>query len=329
MKQTLLITTLLAAGTLGAMGVARLDMVGTGDESAYLKKLDESSSNWNYVSRIEYKYGAVIDGGWHSNSNSVYMDGSHHRTNLENYGSSPMTINLNADARYEFSFRFNLSQSGNGYDLAMAGMYLSGNNGALYFGNTNIVKDGNYDKGTALVLQYAGDIAEYNDVANPAIHFPNHELNAIGAPSTYVAPIANRQWTVYDNNGFASGNYKLEIVIEAFADDSVEDMVYFYASTPSGTKWVSGEAWNMEALGFSDNESFDTVGFLLHDDNSSNATPISLMASEYSRVKRSTTPTEPEVPPVVPDIPEPSAFGLLAGIGGLALVAARRRRSRS
>ena len=103
------------------------------------------------------------------------------------------------------------------------------------------------------------------------------------------------------------------------------DILYLYASTPDGEHYI----WPTDkfaGIGFAHNAYFDAYGFLLHNDGGAVATAEKMSGYEYSRVKREVI--TPEVPPV-PDIPEPSAFGLLAGVGALALVAARRRRSRS
>lgn len=319
MKNTLLITTFLAASSGVAMATAPLDKVSTG-ATGHISVLNANSSEWQYRDIQENIYGATYGGQW--TGSSIKLDGTHQK-GLEHYRSTPMTINLGINARYEFTVEFNLAQSGNGYDLAMGGMYLAGNSGSLYFGNS---LESNWDKGAAIVYRYSGDMAEYNDDQNPSIYFPNHDFDAFGAPFNQVDPIPGQKWTVVDGNAYNSGNYKLQIVIEAF--ESENDMVYFAATTPQGNGVKQGDSLTMSALGFDANASFDAFGFVLHDDNGSKATPVKAMGYEYSRVKREVVPPEQPTPPS-PDIPEPSAFGLLAGVGALALVASRRRRSRS
>ena len=318
MKKSLLITTLLVAGSTGAMAIAPLDKVSTG-ATGHISVLNANSNEWQYRDIQENIYGAVYSGQW--SGSSIKLDGTHQK-GLEHYRSTPMTINLGINARYEFTVEFTLTQS-NAYDLAMGGMYLAGNNGSLYFGNS---LDSNWDKGAAIIYRYSGDMAEYNDDHNPNIYFPNHDFDAFGAPFNQVDPISGQKWTVVDGNAYNTGNYKLQIVIEAF--ESGNDMVYFSATTPQGNATKQGDSWTMKALGFDENASFDAFGFVLHDDNGSKADPVKAMGYEYSRVKREAVTPTPPAPPS-PEVPEPSAFGLLAGLGTLALVAARRRRSRS
>ena len=323
MKKTLLITTLIAASAVSVMAdTARLDMVGKGREG-YIQELNNDGFNtgWTYVSVQEHVYGTSVDGAWYGQS--ISHDGTHNRANLEHKRAN-MSIDLSLNARYEFSFTYTLSQAGaSAGNFGMGGIYLAGTNKSLYFGNQ---LDSTWDKDTAVVLRYSGDIAEYNDDYNPNIYFPNHELSSIGAPNNLIYPDNGALWTVFDNNQFNSGNYKLEIVIESFADASRPDMVYFFVETPDGTAAKHGEAWTMDALGFGNNAYFDAYGFVLHDDVNSTATPGTATANEYSRVKREVVPSTPTPEPSDPNLPEPSAFGLLAGLGAIALATSRRRR---
>ena len=320
MKKTLLITTLVAASAVSVMATARLDMVGNGTQD-YVNQLNNHSNEWAYRDVQEAVYGTQIDGTWYSQS--IPHDGTHNRANLEHKRAS-MSINLGIDARYEFSFTYNLNQAGaSGGNFAMGGMYLAGDSGSLYFGNQ---LDSTWDRDTAVVLRYSGNMANYNDDYSPNIYFPNHDFDTMGAPNNQIDPVNGAIWTVFDNNQFNSGAYKLEIVIESFADSSRPDMVYFYAQTPDGTGTQHGQAWTMEALGFGNNAYFNAYGFVLHDDINSTATPDTAIANEYSRVKREVVPPTPAPDPSDPNVPEPSAFGLLAGLGAIALATSRRRR---
>ncbi|MBE6402025.1 MAG: PEP-CTERM sorting domain-containing protein [Verrucomicrobia bacterium] len=322
MKQILLITTLLAASSATVMaGTARLDMIG--GSSNYLDTLNKDASNtgWTYTAVQENVFGQQSGNIW--NGQGIIHDGYHTRASLEHKRAN-MTIELNKDARYEFSFTFTLNQAAatpNGY-FAMGGMYLAGSKGSLYFGNS---LDSNWDKGAAVIHRYSGNMAGYNDDLGEDIYFPNHDFDTFQTPIDHVDPISGQKWTIVDGNAYNTGTYKLEMVIESFSDSSKDDMVYFYASTPQGTAFQKGDTWTMKSLGFGNDAYFDSYGFVLHDDNGSLATPVQAKGYEYSRVVRATP--EPEEPEVLPDIPEPSAFGMLAGLGALALVASRRRRS--
>ena len=326
MKNTLLITTLLAASSVGAMaGTAQLNMYAGGNIDK-LNNNDYNTGGYVYSGPQESNSGGLYDGTWHGN---IGYDGTHnassHPLHLTHHRQN-MTIHLDSDARYEFSFSFKLTQNGAGVgDQAMAGMYLAGSGGSIYFGNVQL--ESSSDRRDAVAVRYDADIAEYNDNAGQKVYFPNGEFQyKVSSPYDYTAPVSGKWYTIVDgreDNGFDSGNYRLEIVIEAFKDESKQDILYLYANTPDGEKYY----WlNFDGLGFASDAYFDAYGFLLHNDGNSIATAERASSYEYSRVKREVI--TPEVP-VVPDIPEPSAFGLLAGVGALALVAARRRRSRS
>ena len=327
MKNTLLITTLLAASSVGAMAAtAQLNLYAGGD----INKLNSNGYNtgWTYTGVQESNFGATIDGRWTGN---IGQDGVHNASSaghILTHHRQNTSIDLGIDARYEFGFNFKLDQSkgGNG-DLSMAGMYLAGSGGSIYFGNAQL---GRYDdRRDAVLVKYNADIAEYNDNYGQDVFFPNGEFEyKLSSPYDYNSPVNGQWYTVVggNDNTFDSGTYRLEIVIESFADESRADILYLYASTPDGERYI----WptdNFAGIGFAHNAYFDAYGFLLHNDGGAVATAEKMSGYEYSRVKREVI--TPEVPPVVPDIPEPSAFGLLAGAGALALVAARRRRSRS
>ena len=322
MKQTLLITTLIFAGVTNVWAIAAFDIWGGGNHN----KLNSNESNkWIYTSVQESNYGAnyedlgwrgefQLDGKLTTNQNNANTHLIHHRKNT--------TIHLNKDARYEVNFEFYLSQGGSTGDQAMAGMYLAGDRGSVFFGN--VQRNRNDDRRDAVLVKYEADIAEGNDDNLTQIYFPNGEFSSkLSAPFYYNAPHSSQFYTVVNgntDNAFDSGNYKLTLIIESFADANTQDMLYLYASTPDGTSSFVAQQ-GLLGLGFTTDAYFDAYGFVLHNDGASTATAQKMAGYEYAR---SLKPTE-----VVPDIPEPSAFGLLAGIGGLALVAVRRRRSRS
>ncbi|MBR6798112.1 MAG: PEP-CTERM sorting domain-containing protein [Opitutales bacterium] len=330
MKNTLLITTLLAASSIGAMAelpaTAQLNLFAGGSH----EKLNTNPYNkgWTYSSPLESNYGSRGDGGWGGN---FPLDGVHNASanplNLTHHRQNT-SFDLTKDARYEFGFTFSLNQAGASVgDQAMAGMYLAGNKGSIFFGNAQL--NSYSDRREAVLVKYNVDIAEYNDNAGQDVYFPNEEFSyKIQSPYDYTSPVNGKWFTVFDgaNNAFDSGEYRLEIVVESFSDSAQKDMLYLYAKTPEGTRY----GWyDLTELGFDNNAYFDAYGFVLHNDGASIATAEKISGYEYSRTLKQVQPEVPPTPPVVPDIPEPSAFGLLAGVGALALVASRRRRSRS
>ncbi|MBQ6704869.1 MAG: PEP-CTERM sorting domain-containing protein [Opitutales bacterium] len=77
---------------------------------------------------------------------------------------------------------------------------------------------------------------------------------------------------------------------------------------------------------------FDDIGFHIKGASYTNATEtvgnqigVTLLTDDatFTKYSRTDTPVTNE-----PNVPEPSAFGLLAGLGAIALAASRRRRSR-
>ena len=322
MKQTLLITTLLAAGVTNAFATADHAVWGGGNVS----NLNKNSTNeWTYHSVQESYYAAHYDDlGWYGSSfakdGELKTNKNWRNTHLVHHKQNT-TIELNKDARYEVNFEFKLTQGGSTGDQAMAGMYLAGSKGSIFFGNAQLNR--NDDRRDAVLVKYGADISKGNDDDYTQIYFPNGEFldsNKMSAPFYYNAPHATQRYTVVSqsDNAFESGVYNLKIVIESFADKDKQDMLYLYARTPDGEKWLTVQG--LDGLGFTTDAYFDAYGFVLHNDGASTATAQKMAGYEYAR---SLKPTE-----IVPDIPEPSAFGLLAGAGALALVAARRRRSR-
>ena len=327
MKKTLLITTLVAASSVSAMATAPLDMLGSGS-SEHIGRLNGSSSEWTYRDVQETYYGSHYDDlGW---LGQVKEDGVHNVSgqgvNLVHHRQD-MSINLNSNARYEFTFEFTLNQQGGAVgDQAMAGMYLAGNSGSIFFGNAQLDRNG--DRRDAVAVTYSANIANYNDNAGEDVYVPNGEFSyKLSAPYDYYSP--EKVFTVVNGNTdgvFDSGSYKLGIVIETFADSSVADTLYLYAQTPDGTVAQYGPGWTMQALGFGNDVSFSSFGFVLHNDGGATATAEKMTANEYSRVvKQQVSEPDPVLPPA-PDVPEPSAFGLLAGLGAIALATSRRRR---
>ena len=234
--------------------------------------------------------------------------GVSNEVNIHCYG---FTVDFTKDARYEIEFtvRFDGNPTNGSLPYCNLTLVNTGNDVSLLFGNA--------DNSQARL-----GVALNKDVTST----PAHE--SLCSPSTVGS-------LMYSSNlgGIATGDtYTYKIIFETFSDSNVNDKIYFGVTKSDGTTGylLAVDSSHLHCGGHQ-NQVFDDIGFSLKGDayqGSINSVTnqtlngqggVTMLSTNTSFTSWNRTATEKP-------IPEPSAFGLLAGIGALALVASRRRR---
>jgi len=234
---------------------------------------------------------------------------------------SDIQVDFGQDARYQIQF-----------NVSFHGRNTSGI-GALAVCNLTMVRR---DNSTSLLFGNADDnhaqlgIVQADVTATPAVEVltnPNYGNNVYSVFDAPKSPIQN------------PGTYTYTIIFETFADQEVNDRVYFGISDGNGLNVYNNlvDSSHLMLGSYHRNVVFDDIGFTIRGadyvsdygtetvqgQSGVSLIPDKQFGSSFTKWTRTETRIEQ------PTVPEPSAFGLLAGIGALALVAARRRRSRS
>ena len=237
------------------------------------------------------------------------------------------TINLSEDARWEIAFTVNIAKGSNNLSQPLFNMYLAAPGNSILYGNYYLESG----RGPAMVQHFAGKDASNADINIGSETFALSDFNIKDVPHSGLSPkmVDGRTITTLGSGwGTESGIYFYSIIIESFADASKQDLIMFtydytgdYASeTATSVYGIRNTFGNIDP-----NRSLDVGCFV---DNCYTGT-VSLDNATFEKTTRTLVipPPEPQPEPTpTPSVPEPSAFGLLAGIGALALVASRRRR---
>lgn len=224
------------------------------------------------------------------------------------HGNSNMKVDFTQDARYEITFEMvhDKGLSDTQPASGMLSMVNTSNDVCIVFGNSPSVMSQ-----TGVLL--------YADVPNT----PALESLAFGSAGKQV-------WTSPGNINYGDGHYQYTIIFETFADSSINDKIYFGVkneTTGANTYFLILNSSHLGCGGHTE-QVFDDIGFHLIGDaaapggNKSNVGDVTFVGSENGTPQNSFT----KWTRTAENVPEPSAFGLLAGIGALALVASRRRR---
>lgn len=306
--QTAIMLFALLGGTPGAMA-GTFDTIGGGNESFTL-------DGYTYTRSRENIY---IKGDFPSLGSNL---------NIGNYGLS-YTIDTNQDARHEIIVRF--TTSGGGYGTSnqpILNFYLSGGVKSVLVGN---YYKNNGDAGAARMELFNGDASQGSRQGGSPTYILNDAFST-KAGSNYKAPTGT-YYTASGGSKILDGSHCYKIIVETYKDNSNDKIALLYEG-PNGTTAKTGDAL-LSSLGIT---SLTSIGYFLAGEGGT----VTLDGAStsgvytYSRIVTPTVnpepdpeiPTDPIIPPGDPSVPEPSAFGLLAGLGAIALAVSRRRRSR-
>ena len=210
---------------------------------------------------------------------------------------------------------FNVTASGSGITLSSTGSGLlsTDDQGSFTAGNNANVDDGPYEIPTALETLSSKVLGtgDYNTLWGGSINL----WEAGSATLTLDGLTANTEYKVYLFSARANAHSN--------TGSSVT-----WSTTTDSAEW---SAWKVKG-NMVGSTSYPTVWFD-GDENGKNASIVEVTfttGAEQNSVSFSTSGAPFTLNGIVVDqgqtIPEPSAFGLLAGLGALALVASRRRR---
>ena len=305
--QTAIMLFALLGGTPGAMA-GTFDTIGGGYESFTL-------DGYTYTRSRENIY---IKGGFPSLGSNL---------GIGNYGLS-YTIDTNQDARHEIIIRF--TTSGGGYGTSnqpILNFYLSGGGKSVLVGN---YYKNNGEAGAARMQLFNGDASQGSRQGGSLTYILNDGYST-KAGSAYQTPTGT-YYTASGGSKISDGTHCYKIIVETYKDSS-DDKIALRYEGPNGTN-QTGDAL-LSSLGIT---SLTSIGYFLGNEGGTVTLDGGSAGTSgvytYSRIVTPTVnpepeiPTEPIIPPGDPSVPEPSAFGLLAGLGAIALAASRRRRSR-
>lgn len=272
------------------------------------------NSIWEDKTKYEYtQTGSVAlvpkDGGrtyWQSQGFSTAQD-----INFDN----SVAIDFSKDARYELTFRvrYRGSITNNTLPYCNLSLVTSGNDASILFGNSD---DAICQLGVVVGKDVTATSAKESLCANSA-----------------GSQVFSTGWS----QNIYSEYYTYKLIFETFSDSSINDKIYFGVTTTHGeTQSKLNIDASMLGLGGYDSKVFNDIGFSISGadftveggtETVDNQKGVILLhdGSSLTTWDRKVIP-EPE--PEEPAVPEPSAFGLLAGLGAIALAASRRRRSR-
>ncbi|MBP3301929.1 MAG: PEP-CTERM sorting domain-containing protein [Opitutales bacterium] len=250
---------------------------------------------------------------------------------IGNYGMS-YNISTDEDARHEIIVRFTTSEGGIGNsNQPILNFYLDGNGKSLLLGNYYSTSG---DFGVARMTLFNGDASTGSQRGGSPTFILNNKYSST-AGANYQTPVSGQHWTATGSGDLKTkikdGSHCYKIVVETYKGNT-NDKIALYYEGPNGNAKTNEIA--LSTLGIT---SFDSIGYFLAGEGGSVVLDGAGTTSgiyKYSRVVTPGTepepelPTEPVIPPGDPSVPEPSAFGLLAGLGAIALAVSRRRRSR-
>ncbi|MBP3301830.1 MAG: PEP-CTERM sorting domain-containing protein [Opitutales bacterium] len=222
-------------------------------------------------------------------------------------------VDFTKDARYELSYRIRVIGSTNNGSFPYCNLSLvtDKNDASILFGNSN-----NTPCQIGIIPQ--------RDVTTSS------QMESLTAVSSGTLVYS----TNWKSGALSEGFYTYKIIFETFADNSINDKIYFGVSKDGGeTAYQTIVNSSHLGLGGHTSKVFDDIGFHL---NGADFTSDTITTEGFGGIKLFSTGstytvysrTAEEIKQPEPNVPEPSAFGLLAGLGAIALAVSRRRRSR-
>lgn len=319
MKLKLAMTSLVFAGTLVA--------------NASLPPMANGASTWDNDGTRYTKVGSINIGsgvrteGWDLDYNYF--------TDLS---ASGLNVKFHETARYEIQYRVRFESVNVTNQFPLVNFYLStGSASTTAQLGTSLMIGNGYNSKAANPFTCALGVFDLNVCnsgnggADRTYNPWDHSLNDL---TSYEDPIGI--YTAHkngdDGNHVSSGMYTYTIIINTVGGSNQDTIQVFAQKDGSSTVYATSAitTGNIDAFSPYDIQevSFNSMGFMTlggdYDTAGSNiASVVSGIFTKYSKGAIPQEPT-PELPD--PPVPEPSAFGLLAGLGAIALAASRRRR---
>ena len=271
-------------------------------------KVWEDRTKYDYTVSVQERL-VPMDGGliyWQSEGLANLREDIHCSSNFK--------INFAENARYELKFKVSYYGSGTNGGLPYCNLSLvtSGNDATLLFGNA--------DTSLCQLGVVFGDVP-----------------NSLAKESLVANSAGNSVFSTSWSQNLYSSYYTYTLIFETFEDANIADKIYFGVTVPDGqTQSVLRVTSNDLGLGSPHNKVFDDIGFsiggadfqsgsITNTVDNQKGVMLTRHDSSFTKWTRTEKPQEPDP---APDVPEPSAVGLLAGLGTIALAVSRSRRSR-
>ena len=318
MKLKLAMTSLVFAGALVA--------------NASLPEMANGANTWDHNGSRYTKVGSIEIGttakteGWDLDYN-FYTD----------LATSGLNVKFHETARYEIQYKVKFDNiTVNGSQLPLVNFYLStGSASTTAQLGTSLMIGNGYNSTAANPFVCALGVFDLN-VCNSGnggkdgtYNTFDHSLNDL---TSYEDPVGI--YTAHNNgddgNRVTAGTYTYTIIIDTVSGSN-QDTIRVYAqkdgtSTVYSTPAITTSHIDSIAPYDIQEVSLNGMGFMTlgADFDTVLENTASVVSGTFTKYSKGAIPTEPE--PEEPTVPEPSAFGLLAGLGAIALTASRRRR---
>ena len=256
-----------------------------------------------------------LDGYEYSDAPGGYVD--HNQASQKGYNSfsgvkntywNGKSVNLAEDARYTISFNVLSSTGSADSGQPLFNFYLAAEDNSILFGNYYDV--GNYERGAAGIFHATGNVAQGDTAQFSNTYALNSYLDGVRNGGIAYWKRSDKVTSLGAQTNLANGYHTYTIIVESFASETEVDKIIFSYNGVNGSGNSQEFALSSEAFGIILPNKDLQIGWFTSNEGGS----MLLEQATYKKELR------------VSAIPEPSAFGLLAGLGTLCLVGARRRR---